>query len=119
MITGSSGQEVMFRDREDAGRQLAQRLKGRNFRNPLVMGIPRGGLVIGATLAQELGAELDVVLTRRLRMPGNPESTLGAVAEDGRVFLDPGLEKLGVPQELIAEERDFQLSLIARRRDVY
>ena len=109
----------LFRDREDAGRQVAQRLKGRGFRNPLVMAIPRGGLVIGVTMAKELNAELDVVLARRLRMPGKPESTLGAVAEDGRVVLDPAFEQLDFPPEVIAEERDFQLSLIARRRDLY
>jgi putative phosphoribosyl transferase len=119
MTKGSSKQFAMFRDREDAGRQLAQRLNGREFRKPLVMSIPRGGLVIGAIVAKALSAELDVVLTRRLRMPGKPESAIGAVAEDGKVFLDPAFEQLGLPQELITEERDFQLSLIARRRDLF
>ena len=67
----------MFHDREDAARQLAGRLRGRQFRNPLVLAIPRGGVVVGAVLARELGADLDVVLSRKLRAPGQPELALG------------------------------------------
>ena len=63
----------MFRNREDAGAQVAERLKGRPFRDPLVLAIPRGGVVVGAALARALGAELDVVLSRKLRAPGQPE----------------------------------------------
>jgi predicted phosphoribosyltransferase len=107
----------MFRDRQDAGRRLAQRLKGRPFQDPLVLAIPRGGLVIGAALARELGAELDVVLARKLRAPGQPELALGAVGEDGRVVLNHGAEEvLGGADDYLAEEIAFQLSLLARRR---
>lgn len=63
----------MFRDRTDAAFQLAERLKGRAFRRPLVPAIPRGGVVTGAILARELGADLDVVLSRKLRAPDQPE----------------------------------------------
>ena len=68
----------MFRNREDAAQRLAARLRGRDFRDPLVLAIPRGGLVIGAVLARKLGAELDVVLTRKLRAPNQPELAIGA-----------------------------------------
>jgi predicted phosphoribosyltransferase len=67
----------MFRDREDAALQLAECLKGRPFEDPLVLAIPRGGVVVGAVLARELGADLDVVLTRRLRAPGLADLTVG------------------------------------------
>src|SRR6516225_2772921 len=77
----------MFRDREDAARQLAKRFKGRKLHDPLVLAIPRGGVVTGAVLARELGAELDVVLSRKLRAPFQPELAVGAVAEDGKVYL--------------------------------
>lgn len=119
MTQGGSGQEVVFRDRQEAGRQLAQRLKGREFHDPLVLAIPRGGLVIGAIVAKELGAELDVVLARRLRVPGKPESTFGAVAEDGRVVFDAAFGQPGISREDIEEERDFQFSLMVRRRDLF
>jgi len=77
----------MFRDREDAARQLAERLKGRAWHDLLVLAIPRGGVVTGAVLANELGAELDVVLSRKLRAPEQPELAVGAVSEDGRIYL--------------------------------
>lgn len=57
----------MFQEREDAGRQWAMKLKGRPFDNPLVLAIPRGGVPVGAVLARELGADLDIVLSRELR----------------------------------------------------
>ena len=110
----------MFRDREDAARQLAERLKGRRFRNPLVLAIPRGGVVLGAVLARELGAELDVVLSRKLRAPGRPEFALGAVSETGEVYLNhhtEGYRTLVAPE--LSVEREHQLREIARRRKEY
>ncbi len=62
----------MFRDREHAARKLAEKLKGRDLHDPLVLAIPRGGVVTGAVLAWKLGADLDVVLLRKLRARGSP-----------------------------------------------
>src|SRR5258708_35893741 len=59
----------LFRNRIDAARQLAEKLKGHSFVRPVVLAIPRGGVVTGAVLARELGAELDVVLARELLAP--------------------------------------------------
>jgi predicted phosphoribosyltransferase len=110
----------MFRDREDAARRLAARLKGRPLREPLVLAIPRGGVVTGAVLARELGAELDVVLSRKLRAPGQPELAIGAIAEDGQVYLNPQakefLDELG---DYLVKERRHQLAEIARRRKLF
>ena len=78
----------MFRDREDAACRLAEELKGRVLLDPLVLAIPCGGVVMGAVLARELGAELVEVLARKLRAPGRPDLALGAVNEDGRVRLN-------------------------------
>jgi putative phosphoribosyl transferase len=78
----------MFRNREDAAHQLANKLHGRELCDPLVLAIPRGGVVTGAVLAEELGAELDVVLSRKLRAPDQPELAIGAISEDGRAFLN-------------------------------
>jgi predicted phosphoribosyltransferase len=110
----------MFQDREDAARKLADRLRGRVFRDPLVLAIPRGGVVVGAVLARELGAELDVVLSRKLRVPGQPELALGAVSETGEVYLNhhtAGSRTLVAPQ--VSVEREYQLNEIARRRQAY
>jgi predicted phosphoribosyltransferase len=111
----------MFRDREDATRQLADLLKGRQLHDPLVLAVPRGGVVTGAVLARELGADLDVVLARKLRAPDQPELALGAIAEDGRVYLNPHAEAfLGlIGPEYLTAERRHQLAEIARRRKLF
>lgn len=110
----------MFRNREDAGRRLAARLKGRELRNPLVLAIPRGGVVVGAALARELGAELDVVLARKLRAPNQPEFAIGVISETGRVYLSQHAERLaGLFADYLAEEVRFQRREIERRRELF
>jgi predicted phosphoribosyltransferase len=86
----------------------------------VVLAIPRGGVVTGAVLARELGADLDVVLSRKLRAPGQPELALGAIAEDGRVYLNHHsqafLERL---KEHLAQESRHQLAEIGRRKKLF
>jgi predicted phosphoribosyltransferase len=110
----------MFADREDAARRLASKLKPLQLRDPLVLAIPRGGIVTGAILARELGAELDVVLSRKLRAPFQPELAIGAVGEDGEVYLNHHVEAaVGAGKEYIDEERKHQLREIARRQELF
>ena len=110
----------MFRDREDAGRQLARQLQDRTLRDPLVLAIPRGGVVLGAILAKELGADLDVVLSRKLRAPMQPECAIGAISESGHVFLNHHSKKfLAQIEDYLEEERQFQLAEIARRQRLF
>lgn len=77
-----------FDDRADAARCLAEYLRETPLTDPLVLAIPRGGIEVGAVLAHALHAELDVVLARKLRAPHQPELALGAVGEDGQVYVD-------------------------------
>ena len=110
----------MFRNRAEAAHRLAQRLQGRELQDPLVLAIPRGGVVTGAVLARELGAELDVVLARKLRAPGQPELAVGAVAEEGQVHLNQPIEgHLGLTEAYVARERAHQLNEIARRKELF
>jgi predicted phosphoribosyltransferase len=110
----------MFRNRAEAAHLLARRFKGRELRDPLVLAIPRGGVVTGAVLARELGAELDVILSRKLRAPEQPELAIGAVGEDGQVYLNPSArERLDLDDEYIASERAYQLDEIARRKALF
>ena len=110
----------MFRNREEAAQKLAERLRGRAFENPLVLAIPRGGLVIGAILARELGAELDVVLSRKLCAPRQPELAIGAVAEDGEAVLNDIAGAVpGVTPSYILEERRRQMEEIRRRQQLF
>jgi putative phosphoribosyl transferase len=106
----------MFRNREDAALQLAKQLKGRSLHDPLVLAIPRGGVVTGAVLARELGADLDVILARKLRAPQQPELAIGAVSESGEVFLNNFADEVpGVFDEYINLEKQRQMKEIVRR----
>lgn len=72
---------MQFKDRTDAGRRLARRLRGRDFVDPIVLALPRGGVVVGAEVATRLDAPLDVFIAMKIGAPGNPEFGVGAVAE--------------------------------------
>ncbi len=72
-----------FRDRRDAGERLAARLAPFADETPVVVGLPRGGVVVAAAVAEALGAPLDVVVVRKLGVPSQPELGMGAVGEDG------------------------------------
>jgi putative phosphoribosyl transferase len=105
-----------FTDRAEAGVLLAKELK--NFVKPgtVVLGIPRGGLVTAREIARFFDADLDIVLSRKLGAPGNPELAIGAVSEDGKLFLHESLiGHLGVNREYIQEEKERQLAEIGRR----
>jgi predicted phosphoribosyltransferase len=110
----------MFHDRKDAARKLAEKLRKRKLHNPLVLAIPRGGVVTGAVLAQELGAELDIVLSRKLRAPDQPEFAVGAISEDGQIYLNPHVSDLfGPSDDYLDQERHHQLAEIARRKRLF
>lgn len=92
-----------FADRKDAGRRLAALLE--HFRNaePLVVGIPRGGVAVAAEVARALSAPLEIVVVRRVGAPGNPEHAIGALAEGGVSILDEGwLRALGLRSDELA-----------------
>lgn len=105
-----------FRDRRDAGRALAAELAYLRDRKPVVLGIPRGGILVAEQVAMSLDADLDIVLARKLRAPGYPELALGSVAEDGTVFLnDRVVRELNVSQSYIRQEKERQLQEMSRR----
>src|SRR5690606_105070 len=73
-----------FRDRRDAGRQLAERLAHHaGERNLLVLALPRGGVPVACEVARALAAPLDVFLVRKLGVPGHEELAMGAIASGG------------------------------------
>ena len=113
-----------FLDRRAAGRRLADRLGSYDGHDVLVLGIPRGGVAVAAEVARSLGADLDVVVARKVGAPMQPELALGAVTADGARFLNPTLAReLGVSHwvfrvladEQRAEARRFQERLRGRR----
>ncbi|MEJ2363949.1 MAG: phosphoribosyltransferase [Deltaproteobacteria bacterium] len=111
----------MFADRRDGGLQLAERLghyKGR--KELLVLALPRGGVVTGLALAQNIGARLDVLIVRKIGFPGQEELAVGAVSETGAVALNREIiSSGGVKQEYIEEAIFAQKEEIARRAGLY
>ncbi|HVH41576.1 MAG TPA: phosphoribosyltransferase family protein [Labilithrix sp.] len=94
----------LFRNRVDAGRQLASRLMSYRDASPIVLGLPRGGVPVAYEISRALGAPLDVCVVRKLGAPMQPELGLGAVAEDGVVYVQrETLVHLGVTNEELAD----------------
>jgi predicted phosphoribosyltransferase len=110
---------MVFDSRLDAGRRLARALAQHKGRNALVLAIPRGAVAMGAEVAQALGGELDVVLVKKLRAPGNPELAIGAVDETGWTYIADYAQETGADLAYIAQEQSAQMALLARRRRQY
>jgi predicted phosphoribosyltransferase len=108
--------QVPFGDREEAGRQLADRLAELELpSDTLVVGIPRGGVAVAAVVAEVLDLPLDVIVAHKLGAPGNPEFAIGAAAADGTRVIEPWAWEAGdVTDEFIAWETQRQ---VQRARD--
>jgi len=91
---------LYFKDRRDAGQKLADALTRFKDRDPLILAIPRGGVVVAAEVAARLDARLDVIVPRKIGSPGNPEYAMGAVGPDGGAILDrETLRYLGLSED--------------------
>lgn len=109
---------MIFSDRREAGRKLGEALGHRP--GSLLLGIPRGGVIIAVEAAAVTGGDVDVIVPRKLGAPRNPELGIGAVAADGTVVLDDRLViSLGVTEDYIRAEVARQLEEIERRIAAY
>jgi putative phosphoribosyl transferase len=96
---------ALFRDRVEAGKKLADALKEFKGKDVVILGIPRGGVVVANEVAKALGAPLDVVVTRKIEAPGEPEYALGAVTQEGDILMDRlAAESLGASQAYIDDQ---------------
>jgi putative phosphoribosyl transferase len=112
---------MYFRDRREAGRQLAQRLAAyANRPDVLVFALPRGGVPVAYEVARALHAPLDVFLVRKLGLPGHEELAMGAVASGGvRVLNRDVVERLQLPDDLIDAVTRRELQELERRERAY
>ncbi len=111
---------MIFDNREDAGRQLAERLGELQIDDPVVLGMPRGGVPVAYEVARRIDAPLDVVVVRKVGAPLNPEYGVGAVGEEGVVLLnDQALSQLGVTREDMQEAVEREQQELERRLERY
>lgn len=110
---------MRFANRRDAGRRLAVALEHLRARHPVVLAIPRGGVVIGRAVADHLDAPLDVIVPRKLRAPFNPELAIGAIAEGDALFLEEeiahGVGATYLNGEIAAQRREIERRVAAYR----
>ncbi len=119
-ITVLSTAEEVFKDRVEAGRLLGSALKGFGGDNTVVLGIPRGGLVVAKEAAGILKASLDIVLSRKIGAPRNPELAIGAIGETGKAIIDDVLaSSTGADADYIKKESEHQASEIRRRAKIF
>jgi len=105
-----------FKNREEAGKELARALGEFRGRNVVVLGMPRGGVVVAREVAEALGAPLDIVVTRKIGAPGEPEFALGAVTQEGDVIVDSrAAESVGATAEYLQEEARRKKSEVKER----
>lgn len=109
-----------FRNREEAGRKLAEYFARQGVEDAIVLALPRGGVPVAEAVAEALRAPLEVLVVRKIGAPGNPEYGIGAIAEDGYVWLDAAAAKAtgSSPAELAARIQ-AERTEIARRVALY
>jgi len=110
----------LFRDRRDAGRRLAERLLDYEGRDAVALAIPRGGVPVGVEVAKRLGAQLDVIVPRKIPIPWNPEAGMGAITADGTMVLNESMVRsLGLSKEEIEHAADEVRQEVIRRTETY
>ena len=112
----SNNSYMIFKDRVDAAKRLAKKLDWLKKEDPIILAIPRGGVVTGDVIASELGANLDIIVSRKIGAPHNQELAIGAVTHDGSYF--PNIDitmMLNVPQKYIDSAISAQMKEIERR----
>ena len=110
---------AVFRDRHEAGERLAEALVGRVDDRAVVLGVPRGGVIVAVPVARALAAPLDIVVPRKLGAPGNPELGIGAVAPGVRVVDERLVRALHVASDYLDEEAARQEAELGRRLLAY
>jgi len=109
---------VMFADRKDAGKRLAEKLSKYRGKDAVILALPRGGVVVGYEIARTLNLPLDIVVVRKIGHPGNPEYAICAVDEKGSLLCNKA-EIRSVDQDWLKKEILRQKNEALRRIRVY
>lgn len=110
---------MLFADRYDAGRRLALALERHRVEHPLILGLPRGGVLVGYEIAAALGAELDVLVVRKLGVPGAEEFAMGAIAPGATLLNQDLVARLGIPSSVVERVIAREVAELKRREQAY
>jgi predicted phosphoribosyltransferase len=113
---------MIYKDRRDAGRRLARELAHYKKDEPVVLALPRGGVVVAAEIADALDAPLDLVLVRKIGVPSQPELAMGAVVDGSRPHVirnEDIVVATGISEDAFEQVCQAELSEIERRRKLY
>jgi len=112
---------MVFKNREEAGKKLAVKLKNfQDKKNLIVLAIPRGGLAVGKQFSQTLNCPLDIIVTKKISAPGNPELAIGAVGEIGEPVINEELAvSVGAGEKYLEEEITNRQTEVERRIKEY
>jgi len=115
----------MFKDRIEAGKELAKKLKELNLKNPVVIALPRGGIPVGVEVAKELSSPFDILFVKKIPSPVNKELAIGSVSENGLVFINKKTvdflvsKGINVDEEYIQQIAIEKIQEMARKREKY
>jgi putative phosphoribosyl transferase len=109
---------MLFHDRSDAGKQLATALHAYKGQDVVVYALPRGGVILGAEIARELDAPLDLIVVRKIGHPSCPEYAIAAIAEDGHIVTNRR-EVDAIDKEWFTERSQIERQEAHRRRELY
>jgi len=111
---------MLFKDRRQAGEKLAELLRQYKGQQPLILAVPRGGVAVAEPIWETLGGDLDLVITRKLGAPYQPELAIGAVSGDGFVMLNDNIvSHLNVSEDYVKEAAEKEQEEIKRRLKLY
>ena len=111
---------MLFSDRSEAGERLAARLEIYRGREPLILAVPRGGVVVAGPIHEAIGGELDLIITRKIGAPHQRELAIGATSGDGFIMLnDELISRIGIFPDYIKKAAAKEQAEIARRLKLY
>lgn len=111
---------MKFKNRDEAGALISEKLIHYKGLDPLTLGIPRGGVIIAKKIQENIGGSLGILVTKKITYPGNPEYAIGAVAENGLVVMsDSGYNANHISKEYLDSEIEEKSTEIKRRLHEY
>lgn len=111
---------MLFKDRQEAGKKLAEKLAELDVQNPIVLALPRGGVPVGFEVAKKLKSPLGVLVVRKLGAPAQPEFGIGAIApENTAIYDDEAIRNLGISEEEVRHIEEVERKELQRRIKIY